>query len=331
MKPRISIVAATEDNVESVFNRYSDVVTQGTQIDLSKVEHTDPRFKLYHNLQSDASRFVHFRQAQKEKELKNAVTDLDKKRVEQRYKNYQQVEQQTIFANSAAAERWMGFEENADIYPNLEYRTAGDSDVRPEHAKLDGIVLPLNDPFWRGHTPPLGFGCRCELIQTDDPTNQGKEQYKGFEETPIPKGFRFNPGVDQKLFGNDAGYYTSASKSEAAKLNTTATAFFAEFTKKYGARLAGKTITTTAGKMAVPKKSIKQAVNQPHRDFTFKNMAIENLPALVKTATFKPVPGREGFLYAPFKLNGKNSYVIVEQTAKKLQFSTITDTLNFEL
>jgi SPP1 gp7 family putative phage head morphogenesis protein len=331
LKPRISIVAAADDTIESLFNRYSEVITQGTQVNLSEIPYTDPRLKLHVNLQNDASRFVHFRQAQKEKELAQAKTDLDKQKVERRYKNYQETEQQTIFANSAAAERWMGFEENADIYPNLEYRTAGDSDVRPEHAKLDGIILPMNDPFWSGHTPPLGFGCRCELIQTDDPVNKSAKKYEGFEETPVPKGFNFNPGVEQKLFDNDAGYYTSATKTESARLNKTAETFFENITKNYGKKYIGKTLATGAGKMKVTETGLKKAVNQPHRDFNLKNAVLENLPGLVKDLQFKPVPGQSELIYAKFKLNGKNSYVIAQKADKALQFATITDTLNFKL
>lgn len=134
--------------------------------------------------------------------------------IEKRYKNYLEAEKLAIYSNSAAAERWMGFQDNADIYPNLEWRTAGDSDVRADHAKLEGLILPINDPFWRNHTPPLGFGCRCELTQTDKPTNK-TDNYK---DTEAPKGFDFNPGIDQKLFSNSAGYYTSAGKEEAKQL-----------------------------------------------------------------------------------------------------------------
>src|SRR5690606_26524762 len=140
------------------------------------------------------------REAQKQRELSGVTTDLDKARIEKKYAEFLKTEKQTIFANSAAAERWAGFAENADLYPNLEYRTAGDDDVRDEHAKLNGIILPLNDPFWNAHTPPLGWGCRCELVQTDEPANQNEEKYKGYEDTPAPKGFDFNPGVDQTLF-----------------------------------------------------------------------------------------------------------------------------------
>lgn len=186
----------------------------GTGIDISKISYTDPRFKLYNNLQSDAARFATFREAQKQRELSAVRTDLDKSRIEKRYAEYLKTEKQGIFANAAAAERWTGFQENADLYPNLEWRTAGDSDVRPEHARLDGLILPINDPFWNSHTPPLGFGCRCEVIQTDEKVNKTE----GHENTPAPKGFDFNPGVDQKIFSDSAGYYTSAPRADVGEL-----------------------------------------------------------------------------------------------------------------
>lgn len=176
----------------------------------------------------DAARFTAFREAQKERELTSVKTDLDKSRIEKKYAEFLKTEKHGVFANSAAAERWMGFQENADLYPNLEWRTAGDSDVRPEHARLDGLILPLDDPFWRSHTPPLGFGCRCEVIQTDEEVNK-KE---GHEKTPAPKGFDFNPGIDQKIFSDSAGYYTSASSSDAKKINSWIEEFMAEFRKE---------------------------------------------------------------------------------------------------
>lgn len=302
---------------------------KGAGVDLENIKHTDPRLPLFNNLNADAARFAKFREAQKARELAETKTDLDKQRVEKKYREFLLTEKQTIFAQSAAAERWTGFAENADLYPNLEYRTAGDADVRPEHARLDGIILPINDPFWRGHTPPLGFGCRCELVQTDEQVNKNQEKYKGFENTPVPKGFNFNPGVDQKLFSDDAGYYTSAPAAEAKQLTTTAETFYAEFTKGYGKKLIGKSLSTGSGKMKVTEEGIKQAVNEAHRDFTLKNTLLENLPGLVKGLKFKAVAGKDDLFYAAFKLNGKQSYVIAERTADELVFKSITDTLNF--
>lgn len=56
------------------------------------------------------------------------------------------------------AAKWEKFEEDGDRY-NLQYRTAGDDKVRPEHAALNGVTLPMSDPFWESYYPPNGWNC----------------------------------------------------------------------------------------------------------------------------------------------------------------------------
>lgn len=48
--------------------------------------------------------------------------------------------------------------------PFLLYSAILDTRVRPEHAALHGLILPVGHPFWRTHMPPLGFNCRCQVI-----------------------------------------------------------------------------------------------------------------------------------------------------------------------
>jgi hypothetical protein len=42
------------------------------------------------------------------------------------------------------------------------YRHGGSEDPRPEHLAWDGLVLPLDDPWWDTHTPQNGWGCKCK-------------------------------------------------------------------------------------------------------------------------------------------------------------------------
>ena len=108
---------------------------------------------------------------------------------------------QTI-ANAQMAEKWKGFEANADLFPNLKLVSVKDGRVRPEHQVLDGTIRPLNDLFWKTHTPPLDWGCRCDVIQTDeDPT-----EIKGGLQLKIE--FENNPAISGKIFGGSA-YMTS--------------------------------------------------------------------------------------------------------------------------
>ena len=74
---------------------------------------------------------------------------------------------QVIFdANMRSAHmagRWAQLKANADRRPFLQYRTAGDARVRPQHRQWNGLVFPIGDSFWSTHYPPNGWGCRCTV------------------------------------------------------------------------------------------------------------------------------------------------------------------------
>jgi hypothetical protein len=39
---------------------------------------------------------------------------------------------------------------------------------RPLHLAWNGLTLPADDPFWRTHGPPNGWGCKCFLVGARD-------------------------------------------------------------------------------------------------------------------------------------------------------------------
>lgn len=181
------------------------------------------------------------------------------------------------------------------MYPNLEWRTAGDSDVRPEHDKLDGLILPINDPFWRGHNPPLGFGCRCELTQTDKPAKQNE----GYNETPAPKGFDFNPGIDQKLFSDNAGYYTRPINTEAKMLNRWAGTVSGSITRnavRKALKGSNKKLLINDGALKSQKITLSNTdiVNITGKNIdnqALRNIALYDIETIAKDASFiKSVP-----------------------------------------
>ncbi len=67
------------------------------------------------------------------------------------------------------AGRWKQIVANLDNQPYLQYRTAGDARVRPQHRQWNGLIFPAHDkngathPFWQTHYPPNGWGCRCTV------------------------------------------------------------------------------------------------------------------------------------------------------------------------
>ncbi len=117
--------------------------------------------------------------------------------------NYLRAEYNFVQSSAEMAAKWERFAEDGDRY-NLQYRTAGDGKVRPEHAALNGVTLPPSDPFWEEYYPPNGWNCRCTVVQVRKskyPTTAHDEAMALGEEAlqRDTKGiFHFNPGKEDK-------------------------------------------------------------------------------------------------------------------------------------
>lgn len=61
------------------------------------------------------------------------------------------------------AGRWQQLQQGKARRPYLQYRTAGDARVRPQHRLWNGLIFPIDDAFWQTHYPPNGWNCRCTV------------------------------------------------------------------------------------------------------------------------------------------------------------------------
>lgn len=132
--------------------------------------------------------------------------------------NWLRAEYNHALASSQMAAKWSSLEKNPDRYM-LQYRTARDTRVREEHAALDGITLPADDPFWDRYYPPNGWNCRCNAVQvrrakyaSSDPE---KAMKLGNEATEGPKKaiFRFNAGRTMQVFPPKHPYYKASENT----------------------------------------------------------------------------------------------------------------------
>lgn len=128
----------------------------------------------------------------------------DVRKIDKTYNsNYLRAEYNFVQSSAEMAAKWERFSEDGDRY-NLQYRTANDSKVRPEHAALNGVTLPLSDPFWEEYYPPNGWNCRCTVVQVRKskyPATPHDEAMALGEEAlqRDTKGiFHFNPGTENK-------------------------------------------------------------------------------------------------------------------------------------
>jgi len=108
--------------------------------------------------------------------------------------------------------KWEQFVDNRDNRPYLQYDAINDSRVRPTHLAMDGVIRRWDDPFWKTHSPPNGYRCRCSLFSLTEKqararTGVDKEgRGTGLNKEPVnpdgsqampDKGWDYHPYEDQ--------------------------------------------------------------------------------------------------------------------------------------
>lgn len=81
--------------------------------------------------------------------------------------NWQKTEFDTAVRQAKSGARELQIRSEKDIFPLAKYSAVMDDRTTPEHAAWDGIVLPVDHPWWDAHTPPNRYNCRCMKIQLE--------------------------------------------------------------------------------------------------------------------------------------------------------------------
>lgn len=129
-------------------------------------------------------------------------------------KNYLQAEYQTAKRGAQMAHLWGQFQKQKHLFPNLVYRTVGDGRVRPEHAALNGVIKPIDDPFWRTYYPPNGWRCRCTVMNTAEKASEGE-----FEDKSVKPEFHGNTALDEEILTSKGSFFKLLNKDHKAKIN----------------------------------------------------------------------------------------------------------------
>ena len=153
----------------------------------------------------------------------------DVRKIDEKYNgNYLRAEYNFVVSSAEMAARWEGFMEDGDRY-NLQYRTAADGKVRPEHASMHGITLPPSDSFWEEFYPPNGWNCRCTVVQVRKSKYPATAHDEAIALGELATGkdtkgiFRFNPGKEGKAMPDYNPYTIRKCNScdiAKGKLNT---------------------------------------------------------------------------------------------------------------
>ncbi len=100
--------------------------------------------------------------------------------------------------------------------PFWEYRTVGDSRVRPAHRKLNGFIAPADDAAWKRISPPNGFRCRCTVVGRTPSQAEAKAKRRG--QNLSVQGLKRLPAQPDKGFEQSPATAFAARLEEARAL-----------------------------------------------------------------------------------------------------------------
>lgn len=132
---------------------------------------------------------------------------------------------ETNLRTSYAAGRWQQLQRIKKYAPWWRYRHSDSvQHPRPLHVAWDGLVLHADDPWWKTHYPPNGWGCQCTVEALEDhdlkklgktgpdpAPDDGMEDVTVGKRGPTPQVITTPVGVDPGF-----GYAPGASVDNAA-------------------------------------------------------------------------------------------------------------------
>ena len=269
--------------VDKTFSHLQEAIEKG----LRESEHTGYKVSpvVRHALENNAFIFSGFKVYHMLREVGLSITDdagnikpfehflKDVQNVNERYnRNYLRAEYNHAVGSSLMAAQWQKVEQDGDRY-DLQYRTANDGRVRPEHAALNGITLPATDPFWDYYYPPNDWNCRCTAVQARKgkfPESDPEEAMRrGNLSTDSPKKriFRFNSGKTLEVFPPKHPYYKVPKKDKEKVKKLTEEEIkkkrIKTLAKQLGGNLTDAEKTAKAGNIYEIEKNLKISAGKP--------------------------------------------------------------------
>ena len=240
-----------------------------------------------------------------------------------KYNSWLETEYDAAIGGSQMASKWVDFPEGSI----LEYRTAGDSRVRDDHAKLNGTKRKKEDPFWNTYYPPNGWKCRCTAIELSNDTEE--TPLKDIQRPKIQDLWRTNTAKKGLVFPEDHPYYKGIPKEVLEKEKAIHAAVVRENVRSWSKEnipafgLKQKVTTAVFNELTVKRADIKTITGKPH-EFSaevYKNAT--RLDDLLNQSVYITSgidngkhPDVKLWHYFKTKIADSNSYINVMETFK---------------
>ena len=198
-------------------SEYWKAIEEGYAAKTYEVDFDTPDYNMLQSLEKNLYQFSMAKSYQQIKAISQALIDEDGKlrtfsafrqaaaEINNEFVNqWLQAEYNYAVASAQSASQWVQIQKTKDVLPLLQYKTAGDERVRPEHEAIDDVIRPVDDPFWDIYYPPNGWNCRCDVYQLDSGTITPADKISYPDIKPI---FKYNPGKTGFAFPPGHPYY----------------------------------------------------------------------------------------------------------------------------
>lgn len=214
----VSLVRLPADLYHAIADRLKSGLYKGFRGGLTAFTYGKPDHLLLNELRTNIYAFSAAKTFQEVKEISGKLVkdgqiipfNEFKKEADQIFDQYNKhwlrAEYRTAIGQARNARAWNKFEAQKETFQLLRYNAVSDDNICPICEPLDGITLPVDDPFWDNFMPENHFNCRCLVEQYTDeearPT--GDEKVFTAADEAVSQGlseeFMMNPGKDGVVF-----------------------------------------------------------------------------------------------------------------------------------
>lgn len=193
---------------QSLFGRYAAAflqgITDGSDEDVTNLNSRSRDYRILSQIRRNVLAFA----LAKVKTVESESNPSNRNATLSRHRKYAEAEYNLITAGTQMAQKWGDITDRAGALPWLQYDALNDDRTRPDHLVLDGVTLPVSDPFWNNWLPPNGWNCRCTVRQLAQAERVEAPALPNDTETPPY--LRHNPGMSGIIFGESHGYFRQA-------------------------------------------------------------------------------------------------------------------------
>lgn len=114
-----------------------------------------------------------------------------------------EAEYNTAVIQAGNAKKWNQIQKHKELLPYLQYNSLDNAcDIC---SPLNGITLPVDDPFWDENMPENHFNCLCIVEQIDQEEGEDQESdddqvAEALANANIPDDFKYNAGKRGEVF-----------------------------------------------------------------------------------------------------------------------------------